>query len=103
MNVKYGIMTKQMLITLEKRLINFPWENIKKSQHKRYISLFNKTVKNIISKYVPHKTVTFDDRDPPWINNSVKKLILERNEMYKKYVKENEDPRLFDKRTEFSD
>ena len=34
MNVKYGIMTKQMLITLEKQLIYFPGKNIKKSQHK---------------------------------------------------------------------
>ena len=47
--------------------------------------LFNKTIKNIISNYIPHETVTFDDRDPPWINKNVKQLILEKNEMYKKY------------------
>ena len=43
-------------------------ERIAKSQHKRYYFLFNKTVKTIISDYISHETVTFDDRDPPWIN-----------------------------------
>ena len=61
------------------------------------ICLFNKTIKNIISNYIPHETVTFDDRDPPWINKNVKQLILEKNEMYKKYLNENKDPRIFDK------
>ena len=25
-----------------------------------------------------HETITFDDRDPPWINNQVKHLISEK-------------------------
>ena len=29
-------------------------------------------VKNIVSNYIPHETVTFDDRDPPWINKKAK-------------------------------
>ena len=61
------------------------------------IFLFNKTIKNISSNYIRHETVTFDDRDTPWINKNVKQLILEKNEMYKKYVNENKDPRIFDK------
>ena len=56
------------------------------------IFLFNKTIKTIVSNYIPHETVTFDDRDPPWINKNVKQLILEKNEMYKKYVNENKYP-----------
>ena len=66
-----------MLITLEKQLIYFPRKNIKRSQHKRYDFLFNKTIKNILSSYIPHETVTFDDWDPRWINKNVKQLILE--------------------------
>ena len=54
--------------------------------------LFNQTVKIIISANIPYTTVTFDDRDPPWINKKKKK-----NEVYKKYVKESKDPRIFDK------
>ena len=51
------------------------------------IFLFKKTVKDIISNYIPHETVIFDDSDPPWINKNTKQLILEKNEMYNKYVK----------------
>ena len=29
--------------------------------------LFNKTIKNITRNYIPHETITYDDRDPPWI------------------------------------
>ena len=68
MNVKYGIMTKQVLITLEKQLI-FPWEKTLRNLNiNDMIFLFNKMIKNIISNYIPHETVTFDDRNPPWIN-----------------------------------
>ena len=49
-------------------------------------------VKNIIFNYIPHAKVTFDDRDPPWINKNAKQLNLEKNGMYKRYVKENKDP-----------
>ena len=59
--------------------------------------LFKKTVKNVISSYIPHETVTFDDRDPPWINKNVKLLKLEKNEMYKKYIKEKKDAKMVDK------
>ena len=53
-------------------------------------------VKYIISNYIPHKTVLFD-RDHLWINKKAKQLILEKNKMYKRYVKENKDPKIFDK------
>ena len=29
------------------------------------VSLFNKTIKNILSNYIPHETITYDDKDPP--------------------------------------
>ena len=35
--------------------------------------------------------------DPPWINKNVKKVILEKDEMYRNYVKQNNDPRIFAK------
>ena len=65
MNVKYGIMTKQKLITLEKKLVYFPWEEtLRNLDINDIMFLLNKTVKNFISNYIPHKTVTFDYRDP---------------------------------------
>ena len=69
-----------MLITLEKQLIYFFEKSITKSRHKRYDFLFNRTVKNIITSYIPHEIVTIA---PPW-NENAKQLIVEKNEMYKR-------------------
>ena len=47
------------------------------------IYLFNKTTKDIPSNYIPHETITRDDRDPPSINDKIKQLIKEINNTYK--------------------
>ena len=39
------------------------------------VFLFNKTIENILSSYILHETVTFDDRDLPWINSNIKQQI----------------------------
>lgn len=36
------------------------------------IYIFNKTVKNILSNFVPHETI-MDHGDPSWINEKIKK------------------------------
>ena len=57
----------------------FPWaKTLRNLNINDKIFLFNKTVKNIISNYIPRETVIFDDRDPPWINKNVKQLMLEK-------------------------
>ena len=38
------------------------------------ISLFNKTMKKIFSNYIPHETITCDDKDPPWFNKKIKQF-----------------------------
>ena len=40
--------------------------------------MLNKTIKNIMSNYIPHEIVICDDRDPPWINKDIKQQILNR-------------------------
>ena len=72
-----------------KRAINgFPLErSFAKSDINYKVYLFNKTSKNILSNFIPHETITFDDRDPPWINSQVKHLMNEKNVIYKNYLK----------------
>ena len=66
-----------------KRSINgFTWE-----RYKVKVYLFSKTIRNILSNFMPHETITFDDRDPPWINSQVKHLINEENGIYRNYLK----------------
>ena len=66
----------------------FPWEKALRNLNicDMIFFLFNKTVKHIISNYIPHETVTFDDRDPPGIKKNSKQFVLEKNEAYKRYV-----------------
>ena len=44
---------------------------------------------------MPHETVTYDDRDAPWINSKIKDLIHEKNIAKKCYLQNNEDIQLF--------
>ena len=48
--------------------------------------MFNKTIKNIMSNYIPHETITCDDRDRPRINKDFKQLIFDKNHAYKSYI-----------------
>ena len=48
------------------------------------VHLFNRTIKNILYNFIPHEIMTCDDRDPPWINSSIKLLVQDKNEAYKR-------------------
>ena len=58
----------------------------KESVHKQ-VSIFNEILMNIFSNFTPNKLVTFDDRDPPWMNDFVKSKIKWKNQLYKIYTK----------------
>ena len=51
----------------------------------KQVSVFNETIINIVSIFVPNKRVTFDDSDPPWMNNYIKNKINWKHEIYKTY------------------
>ena len=58
----------------------------KKSAHKQ-ISVFNEILMNIFSNFTSNKLVTFDDRDPPCMNDFVKSKTKWKNQLYKIYTK----------------
>ena len=68
---------------IRKAIDQFPWvmrfTNIDVNEK---VNLFKKTITNIIINYIPHEKITCDDRDPPWINNDIKKLIHDKNQAY---------------------
>ena len=80
-----------------KRAINgFPWErSFANLDINDKVYLFNKTIRNILSNFIPHETITFDDRDPPWVNSQVKHLINAKNAIYKNYPKNNKSNQSF--------
>ena len=49
------------------------------------------------SKIFSQITITCDDKDPPWINSKIKKLIQEINNTYRIYVLSNKNPQTSEK------
>ena len=43
-----------------------------------------------MANIIPHGTIICDQRVSPWINNRIKKIIHERNNLCKDYHKNNE-------------
>ena len=43
------------------------------------VQLFTQTFHNIISHYSSHEAITCEDKNPPWIDEKIKKLILHKN------------------------
>ena len=60
------------------------------------VHLFNRTIKNILRNFIPHETTTCDDRDPPWINCSIRRLIQDKNEAYKRFKRSNNNNQYFE-------
>ena len=42
-------------------------------------AIFKQTLMNIFSNYIPNKSITIDDKDPPWMNEYFKRNIMDKN------------------------
>ena len=67
---------------LLKKLLNY-WNFLfsYKSVHEQ-VTIFNQTM-NIFLTYILNKLITVDDKNPPWINESIKKKIMPKKYAYK--------------------
>ena len=74
-------------IELIRRAIDgFNWQKAFSNKNvNENVDTFNKTILNILSNFIPHETITCDDRDPPWFNKKIKSLIYEKNTAFKKF------------------
>ena len=61
------------------------------------VSIFNQTIINILRNFIPHEAVLFDDRDPPWMNKEIKKLIHEKKHIFNFFRGNNNDKQLLDR------
>ena len=50
------------------------------------VEAFNETILNVFRNYVPNKYFTVDDKDPVWMNETIKSKITATNVLYKKYI-----------------
>ena len=73
--------------SINQAINTFDWENLFQGKHvDEQLFCLNNTLLNIFKNYIPNKLVTFNDSDPPWINNHIKTLIKLKNQMYNHYI-----------------
>ena len=75
--------------SINKAIEMFNWEKLfqNKNIHDQ-LKLFNETIVNIVSNYIPNKFITCNEKDLPWLNDHIKRLINLKNEIFKKYLKD---------------
>ena len=65
---------------IRRSIDQFSWDNrFSRIDVNQKVYLLHQTIKNILCNFIPHETVTCNDRDPPWINSKIKGLIQEKN------------------------
>ena len=83
---------------IRQAIIEFPWGNrFPNINLNEQVQLFTQTFQNIISNYISHETITCDDRNPPWIDEKIKKLVLHKNRGFNAYSRDKNNTDLFNK------
>ena len=81
---------------IRRSIDEFSWERcFANTSVNNKVHMFNNTIKNIMSNYIPHEIITWDDRDPPWINKDIKQLILDKNHAYESYNRNDKSLQFF--------
>ena len=76
----------------------FNWDRtFKNSNVNDMVDICTKTIYNILSNFIPHQTITIDDKDPPWFNTKIKSLLQEKNKIYKNFRKDRNNAQLLRK------
>ena len=52
---------------------------------------------NIFKNFIPRKTTTSNDKDPPWMNKQIKTLTAEKKALYERLKQRMLNSKLFDK------
>ena len=63
------------------------WERLfdKKDLNAQILTL-NEVVLNVFRNYVPNKYITIDDKEPVWMNETIKNKMKVRNNLFKQYI-----------------
>ena len=73
---------------IRRSIDEFSWERgFANTSVNNKVHIFNKTIRNIMSNYIPHEAIICDDRGPTWINKDIKQLILDKNHAHRSYIR----------------
>ena len=72
---------------ISRAISHFPWQ---RSLHQIFdpssqVTLLNDTILNVMSNFVPNKTIKIKPSEPEWINRQIKTMLKKQNRLYKRY------------------
>ena len=77
---------------IRRAIKEFNWERaFSNTNVNEKVDIFNRTILNILSNFIPHETIVCDDKDPPWLNNRINTLIQEEKNVTSKIFRHNKD------------
>ena len=50
----------------------------------------------MLHNFIPHEKITCNDKDPPWIDKSIRRLIQDKNEAHKRFKSSNKNSQQFE-------
>ena len=67
---------------IKRAISKFNWEKaFYNTAVNKKVSIFNETILYVLSNYIPHETLTCDDKDLPWFNSRIKSLLQDKNKL----------------------
>ena len=83
---------------IRRALSDFNWERaFSNTNGNEKMCIFNKSVLNVLSYFIPHETTLCDDKDPPWFNTQIKFLLQTKNKVFKNYRTKKNNIQLLNK------
>ena len=75
-------------LKISKAFDSVNWERLF-GQHdiNQQVKTLNEVLLNIFRNYLPNKYIIIDDKDPVWMNDTVKSKIIAKNLLFKQYIK----------------
>ena len=64
------------------KMVDLRFMFLNKNVHKQ-VSVFDNTLMNTFSNYISNKYIAIDDRDPPWMNETIKNKIKLKKPLHK--------------------
>ena len=56
------------------------------------VSEFTSTLLGVMSRFIPNKMITCNDKDSPWITPEIKTAVKRKHRAYNKYVRRGRRP-----------
>ena len=65
---------------------NFLFLTTDKKDLNAQVLALNEVILKVFRNYVPNNYITIDDKDPVWMNETIKNKMKERNNLFKQYI-----------------